>query len=80
MNGQGGKILGEYPSDFTENGAFNIDPRGRLIPTTSWDAIMNAVAEWVGVTDSDDLTRVLPNRNKFSNLLSRDDVFKPDDS
>ena len=31
----GGKIMGKYPSDLTEEGEVNID-RGRLIPTHSW--------------------------------------------
>ena len=77
MNGAGGKILGEYPDDLTTAGPLNLG-RGRLIPTTSWDAIYNAVAQWAGVTDETDLDKVLPNRNKFSTLYTRDDLFTPD--
>lgn len=77
MNGVGGKILGEYPDDLKVTGPLNID-RGRLIPTTSWDAIMNGVAEWAGITEEADLTKVLPNRGKFSRLFTRNDIFKAD--
>ena len=77
MNGAGGKILGEYPDDLTSVGPLNIG-HGRLIPTTSWDAIFNAVAQWVGVTEEADLVQVLPNRNKFSRLFARDELFAPD--
>lgn len=56
----GGKILGKYPDDITPEGPLNID-RGRIIPTTSWDAIWNGVMEWMGVR-SDQLDEVLPNR------------------
>lgn len=77
MTGAGGKILGEFPDDLTDAGPLNIG-RGRLIPTTSWDAVFNAVAEWAGITDEADLVEVLPNRNKFSRLFTRDQVFAPD--
>jgi hypothetical protein len=35
---KGIQILGEYPDDLTGTGPLNIG-RGRLIPTTSWEAI-----------------------------------------
>ena len=57
----GGKILGKYPDDITPEGPLNIG-RGRIIPTTSWDAIWNGVTEWMGVRP-DQLDDVLPNRN-----------------
>ena len=69
----GGKIFGEYPDDLTLNGPLNTGS-GRFIPTTSWDSIYNAVAEWLGITDSDDLDQVLPNRNKFD-LYGQNDIF-----
>lgn len=75
MNGKGGEIFGEYPDNLKADGPLNIG-RGRLIPTTSWDAIFNAVAEWAGITAENDLTNVLPNRNKFSRLFSKEQIFK----
>merc|ERR1719203_1460610 len=77
MNGVGGKILGEYPDNLTDAGPLNIG-RGRLIPTTSWDAIFNAVAQWAGVTEEADLAEVLPNRNKFNGLFTRKQLFASD--
>ena len=77
MNGVGGKILGEYPDNLTDAGPLNIG-RGRLIPTTSWDAIFNAVAQWAGVTEEADLAEVLPNRNKFNGLFTREQLFASD--
>ena len=77
MNGAGGKILGEYPDDLTDAGPLNVN-RGRFIPTTSWDAIFNAVAEWAGITNEADMAKVLPNRNNFNRLFTKDELFKSD--
>ena len=62
----GGKILGEYPSDLTPAGQL-VDDRGRFLPTTSWDSIWNSVLEWIGVTDHADLDYCLPNRLRTTN-------------
>ena len=77
----GGKIMGQYPSDLTEKGPLNVG-RGRFIPTTSWDAVWNGVAQWMGVTAEAELDYCLPNRkatsgvNGFTNLFSRIDLFQ----
>jgi len=60
----GGKILGTYPEDFSESTMIGLS-RGRMIPTTPWDAILNGVAEWCGVTDQGDLGTVLPMKGNF---------------
>jgi len=73
----GGKIMGKYPSDLTEEGEVNID-RGRLIPTHSWDAVWNGVAQWSGVITESDLNEVLPNRRSFCGdgmLFSEADLY-----
>lgn len=76
----GGKILGKYPDDITPDGVLNIG-RGRIIPTTSWDAIWNGVAEWMGVK-SDQLDYVLPNRENVVEpgfkLFTRTDLYGAD--
>lgn len=36
---KGGKILGQFPSTFYDEGDEYVLPRGRVIPRTSWDAI-----------------------------------------
>ena len=76
MNGFGGKILGEYPSDLTGDSSLNIG-QGRFIPAMSWDAIINAVSEWTGITEQEDLDATMPNRLKFE-LFEREDIFKED--
>ena len=74
---KGGKILGQYPYDITKDGPLNIG-RGRMIPTTPWDAIWKGVIQWMGVEDAD-LDVCLPNANSTVDapfrLFDRDDLF-----
>jgi len=74
-NVNGGKILGSYPDDLTDNSPIGIG-RGRLIPTTSWDQIWPAIASHHGVTEDSDLDIICPNRKKFANAFSQSDLFK----
>jgi uncharacterized protein (DUF1501 family) len=71
---RGQRIVGLYPSTLSTEGELNWD-RSRFIPTTPWDSVFNAVAEWVGVKDASDLDGVLPNRRRFSSLLAASDLF-----
>lgn len=70
----GGRMLGEYPDDFSEDGPYNMG-RGRIIPTLSYDAVFNALAQWFGIPE-DKLDDALPNRNNFNQLLQQSDIFK----
>ena len=74
---RGGRVHGRYPSDLTEAGDYNIG-RGRLLPTTPWESLWHAVAQWFGVEDGDDMATVLPNLNNFPSdeWLKETDVFK----
>jgi uncharacterized protein (DUF1501 family) len=78
---KGGRVLGQYPTDLTEKGPLNVG-RGRFIPTTSWDAVWNGIAQWMGVATETELDYCLPNRKAtsgvsgFSNLFSRSDLFQ----
>jgi len=82
MGGQvkGGKVLGEYPYDLTPDGPLNVG-RGRIMPTTSWDAIWNGVIEWLGV-DPDDMDQCLPNAANTVDdgfqIFSKADLFQAD--
>jgi len=82
MGGQvkGGKVLGEYPYDITPDGPLNVG-RGRIMPTTSWDAIWNGVIEWLGV-DPDDMDQCLPNAANTVDdgfqIFSKADLFQAD--
>ncbi len=70
----GGKILGSFPSDMTNEGdlVFN----GVVIPTKPWEAVWNGVAQWFGIETDDDLRTILPNRDTFLNdLWTESDLF-----
>jgi len=72
---KGGQILGEYPNSFSTEDPTN-DGKGRLIPTTSWEAMWNGIAQWFGVTGEAALDSVLPNRNNFGcNLFTDKDLY-----
>ena len=72
---RGGQILGEFPDDLTDDGELNIG-RGRLIPTTSWEAIWEPIASWFGV-EEDEMSFVLPNLANFplAQRISRTALF-----
>ena len=59
----GGRILGHYPTDLSDDGYLSIG-RGRLIPTTSWEQMWKGVLLWFGVEESQ-LDDVLPNLENF---------------
>eukprot|EP00615_Pteridomonas_danica_P005739 CAMPEP_0114339626 /NCGR_PEP_ID=MMETSP0101-20121206/7849_1 /TAXON_ID=38822 ORGANISM="Pteridomonas danica, Strain PT" /NCGR_SAMPLE_ID=MMETSP0101 /ASSEMBLY_ACC=CAM_ASM_000211 /LENGTH=1907 /DNA_ID=CAMNT_0001472645 /DNA_START=590 /DNA_END=6313 /DNA_ORIENTATION=- len=61
---KGGQILGQYPSDLSENSDLNIG-RGRLIPTLSWEAVWNAIGSWLGVEEVD-MSTALPHIVNFA--------------
>jgi uncharacterized protein (DUF1501 family) len=46
----GGQILGHYPTDLTQGPADSLNiGRGRMIPTTPWEAIWWGMAQWFDV-------------------------------
>jgi len=73
---KGGVIHGEYPSDITSAGPYNVG-RGRLIPTMSWESILTSVCEWMGVDTEAELDQCLPNRRKTgTKLFTASEVFE----
>ena len=60
---KGGQIVGTYPENLTDDGDSSVG-RGRMIPTTSWDAVFLPLAEWAGV-GATDLDGICPNRGAF---------------
>ena len=73
---KGGRINGEYPSDITVDGPVNIG-RGRIMPTSSWETIMNSVVGWMGVDSEEELNRCMPNRLKTgTRLYTKEEVFE----
>lgn len=72
----GGKIMGKYPTPLGPGSDYWLK-RGRWIPTTPWEALFNAVAQWMGVHDDANLDWVLPNRESFDtcSLFTDKDLF-----
>jgi hypothetical protein len=68
---KGGKILGEYPDSLTTDGDLTLG-RGRIIPSTPWDAVFKGIAKWAGVPDNK-VNMVCPNLGKFGSFLFEDD-------
>jgi len=79
----GSRILGKYPETLGTNHELSAG-RGRVIPTTSWESVWHAVAQWFGVEDSL-METVLPNVHNFAcdagsrpgcGLLRAEDLYK----
>ena len=75
---KGGQILGEYPKRVKWGSYLNLG-RGRMLPTTPWEAVWNGIAEWMDV-DEDRMDVVMPMRPNFKasegKLFSKDQMFK----
>lgn len=73
---KGKQIVGSYPDNLKDDGDLSLG-RGRMIPTTSWDAVFLPLAEWVGV-ESSELDWICPNRDNFpaSHFMKAADLFK----
>ena len=81
---RGGQILGTYPSELGDNSPVNLG-RGRVLPTSSWEAVWSGLLEWMGIdkteratAENSEMNTVLPNRANFaaSQLFSKDQMFK----
>lgn len=75
----GGKVLGQYPSSFEVGDPDGIAlKRGRMIPTTPWDAMWFGVAEWFGIpATGPGMDKVLPMHKNFPSdkLYGKGDLF-----
>ena len=71
----GKRILGQYPSSLDEDSDVNIG-RGRVLPTTSWEAVWHGITQWMDV-DSNQLEAVLPNKINFPDacLFNKGQMF-----
>lgn len=72
---KGGQILGEYPEDITDEGPWTLG-RGRMIPTTPWEAAFRGIASWLGIGE-DKMSEVCPNLHHFNSsyLIEVDEMF-----
>ncbi|KAI2505549.1 Protein of unknown function (DUF1501) [Fragilaria crotonensis] len=72
---KGGRIHGDYPADITDSSPLNLG-RGRIIPTMSWESMLNPIFSWMGVSSDEDLNYCLPNRlNTGAKLLPVEEVL-----
>ena len=60
----GSQIFGDFPSSFIETSDVVISRNGRILPTTPWESVWYALAEWFGV-ESTSMAEVLPNFANF---------------
>merc|ERR1712238_145855 len=75
---KGQTIHGDYPSDLTDASPLSIG-RGRVIPTLSWESLLNGPLEWIGVDTEESLDYCMPNRHGAGTpLLSMKQVFRRD--
>jgi uncharacterized protein (DUF1501 family) len=65
---KGGKVLGQFISDYTEKSPLILNP-GVVIPTTSWEQVWEPIAKWYGITNDSDMDYVIPSRKKFAGPL-----------
>lgn len=65
---KGKQIMGTYP-DVTEASQYRLESRGRMVPTTPFDAMWNGVAQWMGVSDEQSLDSLLPDRKNFPKCM-----------
>lgn len=42
---RGGQILGKYPDSLLDSGSVALG-RGRILPTTPWEAMWNGIVDW----------------------------------
>jgi cullin-associated NEDD8-dissociated protein 1 len=69
---RGGGVFGEYPKDIRANNHLDVG-RGRLIPTTPWEAIWTPIAGWFGVEDTD---AIFPNGKNFDNIMTEPQMYQ----
>ena len=70
---RGGTILGTFPHSLKIEG--ELTTRGRVIPTTSWEELWHAHAEWLGV-EPGLMAGVLPNLENFPTPLNASQVYQ----
>ena len=72
---RGGRVLGAFPERLDEDHSDVNIGRGRVIPTTPFDAMWHGVMQWMGVRN---MAAVLPNAQNFPRnvLFSQHDIYE----
>jgi uncharacterized protein (DUF1501 family) len=77
----GGQVLGHYPTHFQQGDAAKLAlSRGRMIPTTPWDAMWYGTASWFGIpVGGPEMDKVLPMHKNFPTTTLYDEakLFNP---
>ena len=61
---KGGVIHGNYPADITEDGPDSLG-RGRLIPTLSFESMLNPIWQWIGIETDEELKLLYAQSNSY---------------
>ena len=73
---KGKQMLGEFPERLAEFESDHNIGRGRVIPTTPWEAVWSAVAEWLGIQDKV-LDKIVPHAKNFkAGIFKQRDLFR----
>eukprot|EP00966_Prymnesium_polylepis_P017661 406834-Prymnesium_polylepis.1 len=69
-------MLGHYPESLADRSTWDVG-RGRVLPTTPWEAPWNAISRWFGVSESQ-MPNVLPNVANFGadQLFVEEDLLR----
>ena len=73
----GGKILGTYPNDLEQGPTSRNIGRGRMVPSTPWEAIWYGLSQWMDVPD-ENIEVVIPNVNNWQvghTLFTKGQIF-----
>lgn len=62
---RGGRMLGQFPNRLTEEDSDVSCGRGRVIPTTPWEAVWKGLAEWWNVPQ-DKIDFILPRAKNWA--------------
>ena len=66
----------EYPSSTSTGNPYVLN-KGRMVPTTPWEALWHAVGEHVGVSAEQLASTILPNAANFgATLFTRAQLFE----
>lgn len=76
---RGHRIHGRYPDNLRPDSQ-NVyrGNSGRVIPTTSWEAVWKPLAQWLGVQQAASMATILPNEGNFPSgqLFTRSQIFR----
>ena len=75
---KGGRMVGQFPARLLEEESDVSIGRGRILPTTPWEAVWSGIAEWWDITEPAARAYILPNAQNWlpEELYNRTHLFK----